>query len=41
MKAVRLSALRTGRPHPQEIFWYSFLSEVEAEAVDYVNKNFQ
>ena len=33
MKVVRLSALRTGRlypPHPQEIFWYSFLLEAES-----------
>jgi hypothetical protein len=28
--AVRLSALRAGRPLPREEFWYSFLSEAES-----------
>jgi hypothetical protein len=30
MKVVRLSALRTCRLYPQEIFWYSFLLEAGA-----------
>jgi hypothetical protein len=30
MKVVRLSPLRTGRLHPQEFSWYSFL-EAESE----------
>jgi len=44
---VRLSALRTGRLHPQEITWYSFLLEAESnpglygDRKDYVTEKFQ
>jgi hypothetical protein len=44
MKVVRLSALRTGRHYPQELFLYSFLLGAESapgswyDRKDYVNK---
>ena len=46
-KVVSLSALRTGRPYPQEIFWYSFLLEavstpgLQCRRKDFVIEKFQ
>ena len=47
MKAVRLSALRTGRIYPQKYSWYSSLLGAEStpgpycDPKDYVNEKFQ
>jgi hypothetical protein len=47
MKVVKLSALLTGRLHPQEISWYSFLLKAEPTPgpqcgrKDYVHEKFQ
>ena len=47
IKAIRLSALRTGRLYPRKYLWYSFLSEAESTPGsqcgrnDYVNETIQ